>query len=195
MMRPFTVTITCCAVGLAVLLSGCGQKQTQPPSSSASPAVTATPGPSASPGASAKNGSDTTSPGQTELKVKGFFADQDGSKLVQKELTVRYAKEENKYTAVLNALKKSPSADAVSLFPSISFHTATLKSGTLTVDMSLPDEARLGSGGEALFLDALKQTLFQFSEVQAIELLVDGEKVESLMGHLDLPHPIKRKAS
>lgn len=67
-----------------------------------------------------------------------------------------------------------------------------LKDGQVTVDLSLPDAARLGSPGEEMLLDALKKTLFQFSEVKTIEILLDGKQVESLMGHMELPHPIKR---
>ena len=34
--------------------------------------------------------------------------------------------------------------------------------------------------------------MFQFEEVQQIELTVDGQQVESLMGHVDLEHPMNR---
>lgn len=45
---------------------------------------------------------------------------------------------------------------------------------------------------EQFALEALKNTLFQFDEVKSIELLVDGEVVESLIGHAELEHPILR---
>ncbi|GJM74873.1 hypothetical protein HMSSN036_70890 [Paenibacillus macerans] len=67
--------------------------------------------------------------------------------------------------------------------------------GELALDIELPDEARLGAGGEALAIDALKKTMFQFDEVKQIEVTVGGEKVESLMGHADLEHPITRSGS
>ncbi|MNP82329.1 hypothetical protein D3C76_1809300 [compost metagenome] len=50
----------------------------------------------------------------------------------------------------------------------------------------------MGSGGELLFLDVLKQTMFQFEEVQSIQLMVDGKETESLMGHVELENPIVR---
>lgn len=60
------------------------------------------------------------------------------------------------------------------------------------MDVHMPDEARLGAGGEQFALDALTKTMFQFDEVKSVELLVDGAKVESLMGHVDLEHPLTR---
>jgi hypothetical protein len=50
----------------------------------------------------------------------------------------------------------------------------------------------LGAPGEDFFLQALKKTAFQFPEVKTLSVLKDGQKVESLMGHMDLPYPIKR---
>ena len=74
----------------------------------------------------------------------------------------------------------------------MTFKTAEFKDGLVTVDINLPNEARLGSGGESLAIDALKATLFQFQEVNEIELLVDGAKVDTLMGHVELEYPMKR---
>jgi hypothetical protein len=34
--------------------------------------------------------------------------------------------------------------------------------------------------------------MFQFPEVNTLDILLNGEKVESLMGHMDLPHPFKK---
>ncbi|PYE48021.1 GerMN domain-containing protein [Paenibacillus barcinonensis] len=58
----------------------------------------------------------------------------------------------------------------------------------------IPDEARLGAGGELLFLAVLQQTMFQFEEVHSIQLLVDGQQTESLMGHVELQNPILRES-
>ena len=64
--------------------------------------------------------------------------------------------------------------------------------GVLAIDVHIPDDARLGSGGELLALDALKETMFQFEELNNLELLIDGKALESFMGHSELEHPISR---
>jgi copper chaperone len=58
-----------------------------------------------------------------------------------------------------------------------------LQGNTVTVNY---DESRLS-------LDAIQKTLFQFPEVDAIEILSGGKQTDSLMGHVELSHPIKRK--
>ncbi|MNW52817.1 Sporulation and spore germination [compost metagenome] len=112
--------------------------------------------------------------------------------LIKETKEITYQQEQDKYLAALKSLQGSDS----NLFPlwgKVEFHSAVLKDGALTIDIALPDEARLGAGGEVLALDALKKTMFQFPEVESIELLVDGQQVDTLMGHEELEHPMTRK--
>ncbi|MNC60821.1 Sporulation and spore germination [compost metagenome] len=81
------------------------------------------------------------------------------------------------------------------LWGGIELKSLKFADGQITMDIHKPDEAQLGAGGEALAISALAQTLFQFEEVKSIEVLVDGEQVESLMGHVDLEHPMTRENS
>lgn len=179
-MRNKKTILLCAALGMIMVSAGCGEKQSSAPSA---PVVSATPSlvPSAVP-----------SPSEKQAVIRTFYGNADSTALVQKETAIRYAKDEDKYLAALNALKKSPSADAVALCPNMTYHSAKLEGGKLTVDLKLSDQDRLGAGGEALLLDAYKQTLFQFPEVGSFEILVDGKKAESLMGHLELLYPYKR---
>ncbi|MCZ8512992.1 GerMN domain-containing protein [Paenibacillus filicis] len=129
---------------------------------------------------------------QKQAKVKIYFGDDQMNNLVEKEATITYKQDSDKYLAVLKAQAGNGDAKTTPLFKGFTFKTATLKDGLLTVDLSMAPEARLGSGGEELILSALQRSLFQFPEVQSINILVDGKQEESLMGHMDLPHPIKR---
>lgn len=180
-MRSFSFTAAIAALGIAIVLGGCGAGKT--PMGQAVPQKagqnTEAPAVSASP-AAAKT-------------IAVYYGDASGNTLVEKTALIQPSSETAKYLDALKALKKAPSADAVSLCPNTTFRSAELKEGTLTVDMSIPDSDKLGAGGEQLFVSAIEKTLFQFNEVQAIELLVEGKQAESLMGHLDVPHPIKRK--
>jgi hypothetical protein len=112
--------------------------------------------------------------------------------LVEKEGSITYEADADKYKKTLLKLQTAPDTSVVSLFKGITIQTAQLQDGLLTVNMTITDQGRLGAPGEALLLDAFKKSIFQFSEVKTIELLVDGKKTESLMGHMDVPHPIKR---
>lgn len=108
------------------------------------------------------------------------------------EITYDKEKEQDKYLAALQTLKSSGQSAMFALWEKVEFRSASLKDGVLTVDIHLPDEARLGAGGEALALEALERTVFQFKEIQAVDLLVDGDPAETLMGHEELEHPIPR---
>lgn len=184
--------ITVAAIA-AVMLSGCGQ--TKPMNGSqpnGAPAIS----PQTEQAQTSGNGSSTQtpapSPEQLTKVIKTYYSDADFTKLVEQQAKIQFKQESDQYLAALNQLKKSPDDKTVSLCKEILFKSAVLKDGKVTVDLSMPDSARLGSSGEEMLLDALKKTLFQFSEVKTIEILLDGKQVESLMGHVELQYPFKR---
>ncbi|WP_018751328.1 GerMN domain-containing protein [Paenibacillus sanguinis] len=135
---------------------------------------------------------DVDQPGQSSAAIEVYFADEQMMDLTKLNREISFQADGDKYLEALKALQVSGDSQLLSLWDKVEFHKAELKDGTLTVDLSLPDEARLGAGGEALALDALRNTMFQFNEVEAIELLVDGQQVDTLMGHVELEHPLTR---
>ncbi|MFD0694756.1 GerMN domain-containing protein [Paenibacillus sp. GCM10027628] len=175
---------------IALTVTACGQKglqvggaTPQPTTQVQSPAVQSPqPTPTATPEA------------LKQKKVKAYYSDQDEMKLIEKEVTVSFKQDGDVYEAALNALKTSDDAKAVSLFDDMKFTNVTLDKakGDLKIDLKFGPKTQLGAPGEDLFLQALKKTVFQFPEIKSIYVLKDGKQVESLMGHLELPYPIKR---
>lgn len=49
-----------------------------------------------------------------------------------------------------------------------------------------------GSLFEQLFIGSIVNTLTENPEIKAVQILVAGEKIETLTGHLDLTEPLKR---
>ncbi len=135
-----------------------------------------------------------SAPADLQSKIKVYFSDDDESKMIEKEVTISYRKDADKYAAALEALKNSDDAKAVSLFSDVTFRNVEFEAakGELRMDLVFGPHAQLGSPGEDLFLQALKKTVFQFAEVKALYVLKDGKQAESLMGHMDLPYPIMR---
>lgn len=129
---------------------------------------------------------------QNTAKIETYFTDDQMLELQKVEQEITYKSEDDKYLAALKALQSTSDQKLFSLWGKAIFNSAKIQSGEVTVDLSLPDEARLGAGGETLALDAVKQTLFQFSEVQSIRLLVDGQEIDTLMGHVELEQPLTR---
>jgi Sporulation and spore germination. len=133
---------------------------------------------------------------QTEpVTVKYYVTDEKMYGLIEKQTEVEPAGQGDVYRLAMEALKREDeAAGEFSLWKNAIFRRVELDGGVLTVDLSLPGEARLGSMGEELAVEAISRTAFQFNEVEALEILVDGEQVESLMGHEALAHPIRRGA-
>ncbi|KEQ26044.1 GerMN domain-containing protein [Paenibacillus tyrfis] len=187
----------------ALLLAGCGTSKAPlqgtaetPPSKSGQAAQPGTGGDkTTTPTTPPETSTPKPDPEKKELKIKAYYSDAQLEKLVQKDVTISIKQDQDKYLAALNQLKKSPDDKTIPLFKGFTYKSVALKDGQLNLDVSIADDGRLGSGGEEMLLDALQKTMFQFSEVKSIELLVDGKQVESLMGHMDLPHPIKRSQS
>ncbi|HWH32126.1 MAG TPA: Gmad2 immunoglobulin-like domain-containing protein [Egibacteraceae bacterium] len=71
---------------------------------------------------------------------------------------------------------------------------ADIDGDVLTVDVSGdidPDGAGRGSAEEIAFAQQLAYTAAQFDGVRAVRLLVDGEEITDLWGHLDWSQPIE----
>ncbi|MNJ43995.1 Sporulation and spore germination [compost metagenome] len=178
------------ALVLVAALAGCGQKpQTAPNATQDPPPVTVT-DPNVSSGAGQQDG-ETTVPELLTSQIEVYFTDDDLMELKEFEREITFPEEKDKYAEAFKQLQKAENG-MISLWEKVILNTITFSDGALSIDIQLPDEARLGSGGESLAIESIRTTMFQFEEVQQIELTVDGEQVESLMGHVELEHPMTR---
>ncbi|ALP38737.1 dihydrolipoamide succinyltransferase [Paenibacillus sp. IHB B 3084] len=202
----------------AIAGAGCASKQTAAPAAPSQEAKTSaaqnsTPEQTApdsstqtveSNGASQTPASSSTEPTNTKTntektgdrqsqQITVYYTDTQETGLKEQKKEITYPSELEKFQKTFEALQKSGDSALIPLWSDkISVHKIKLDNGALTFDISLPDEARLGAGGEELAIDALKKTMFQFKEVKTLDLLVDGQSLESLMGHVDLDHPMNR---
>jgi hypothetical protein len=167
-----------------IIASSCGKASVNPRTAAeqTSPSSSQTVSPSA-----------TSQTDNQQQQIKVYYGNEDGSALIENTANLRFTTPSSKYLGALNSLKQSQDAKAVPLCPDFTFKSADLKEGNLTVDLSFTPNGQLGANGESLLMQAIPKTLFQFQEVKTIELLVDGKKLDSLMGHVDLPHPIPRQ--
>ncbi|AYB45107.1 GerMN domain-containing protein [Paenibacillus lautus] len=194
------------AVGLlaAVMLigAGCGQKPGAAPDDTPEQVTPAPDDQTGQSNGGASNGSDGTSTGNggneataPEAKtesIKAYYTDPDLMELVEGSAEISYKEDQEKYEAAYQALQKSDKADMVPLWEKIELNSLKFENGALTLDVTVPDEANLGAGGESFAVDAIKKTFFQFDEVKSLQILVDGQQTESLMGHVDLENPMTR---
>ncbi len=68
----------------------------------------------------------------------------------------------------------------------------SVQDGVATVDFSQEMQTGLnvGSGGEAAVIMAIANTVCSFQGVTAVKILIDGQPVETLAGHVDVTGPI-----
>ncbi|MFC4777625.1 GerMN domain-containing protein [Paenibacillus sp. GCM10023252] len=133
-------------------------------------------------------------PATVTQEISIYYPDAEGMGVVEQKRSITYSAEQDKLEKVLAALQEDGEDNLVSLWKQIEFKQITWSGGDgkLTVDLHIPDEARLGGPGEDLALQTIQRTVFQLQEVKALDLLVDGQAVDSLMGHMELQHPIHK---
>lgn len=135
----------------------------------------------------------STSDSKEKKSIEVFYTDPEQLELHKASAEITFASDDDKYKEAFASLQQSKDEKLVPLWSKdIELKSVQFKDGALTLDIHMPDTARLGAGGESFAIDALKQTFFQFDEVKSLDLLVDGKSTESLMRHVDLEHPMTR---
>ncbi|ASA22857.1 hypothetical protein B9T62_19850 [Paenibacillus donghaensis] len=157
-------------------------ESTPAPTQTPAPAETASPAPETSPAAAEKQ----------SQSIDVYYTDSQIMELVPAKAEISFADDTEKYTEAFKALQTSENKDLVPLWEKIELLSLKFADGQVLIDIHKPVEAQLGAGGEAYAISALTQTYFQFPEVKSLEVLVDGEQIESLMGHVDLEHPFTK---
>jgi germination protein M len=68
-----------------------------------------------------------------------------------------------------------------------------VEKGLATVDFGQEiTRLSVGSRGEVLVLAAIANTLTKLPEIERVQILVEGRKVDSLAGHVDITQPLGR---
>ncbi|MFC3745924.1 GerMN domain-containing protein [Paenibacillus sp. GCM10012306] len=140
----------------------------------------------------------TEKPAAVEKKSQSidvYYTDPQLMDLVAAKATIHFADPVEKYSDAFKALQSSDNQEQIPLWGKIELKSLKFEDGQILMDIHKPQDAQLGAGGESMAMTALAKTYFQFDEVKSIEMLVDGQKVESLMGHVDLEHPMTRENS
>jgi len=175
------LAIVLCVLLLMVAAVGCGQKDEINNNTGAAGDPQSTPG---------LENQQPEQPEQQKQQIKVYYTDEEMTGLIEQTSEIVYETDSEKIEAVFKALQSGGTDGAVSLWENVKLLTAKIENGAVTLDIELPDEARFGAPGEALALEAIEKTMFQLEEVVSIDILVAGEKVDSLMGHETLEHPI-----
>jgi spore germination protein GerM len=130
-----------------------------------------------------------------QTKVTVYFKDQQGRYLVP--TTVEVDKAAGIAKEALDALCLGPAqgADAIASIPvGVQVRSVNLKTnGTCVVDLTgSVAQDKLSPKDEALAVYALVDTLTEFRNVKRVQILVDGQKKDTLAGHIPIDEPMLR---
>lgn len=135
------------------------------------------------------NGSKETISQQEEVKI--FYLKSDETEAVLSPVLRKIKGDDNKYVEMLQELFDGP--DTMSgftrVFPngSAALNVTIDEYGVATVDLNQRStELNVGAEGEWLAIISIVNTLATLPEIEKVQFLVEGNSVETLVGHVDL---------
>lgn len=128
------------------------------------------------------------------VNIKVYYPDENATGLVAVEKSIKDT--DNKYQAAVEALMAGTDKKGLAnVFPKKAKLLQVTVSGKVAkVDFSRELQKNFvgGSTGEEMLVGSVVNTLTEFPEIQKVQILVDGQKVETLSGHMDLSQPLPR---
>lgn len=140
----------------------------------------------------------TSMPRERNIDIKVYFPDDAGINLVAVKRRIRITSENQKYEDAVKIIMANPKeVELTSIFPrGAKLNSVTVENGTAYVDFSETLQRYFvgGSTGEELLVMSLVDTLTEFPEIKRVQILIDGEEIETLAGHMDLSEPLTRNS-
>ncbi|HZK43474.1 MAG TPA: GerMN domain-containing protein [Syntrophomonadaceae bacterium] len=127
-----------------------------------------------------------------KITIQLYFIGPDGKKLAVENRTI--TKKEGLARSTIEELIKGPE---------VAEHLAVFPEGTRLLDINIKPEGRCiinlssqlteinNEHQEKLMVYALVNTLGQFASVQDVDILINGDKVETIAGYIDVSVPIE----
>lgn len=128
---------------------------------------------------------------EEQITLTFYYVDEELLSLQEKEKTISYTSEEEKWSRLWQELQNADQDGFVSLWKEIKLLEAKEEGGLLTLNIAKPERLQFGSTAEGFAIQTLLQTVGQIEGIQAIQLLIDGEVVETLAGHVSIDQPIE----
>ncbi|MFZ5631995.1 MAG: GerMN domain-containing protein [Bacillota bacterium] len=171
-------------IGVLALLwsaAGCGSRDAKP-----------APGPNQPPAAE-NQPPISASPKDTPVKVTLYFSDSQADKLVPEEREV-VKKGDSLEEIIVKELIKGPTGKGLlkTIPESARLLSLSVVDGVAYVNFSREIQTRHwgGSSGETMTVYSVVNSLARLDGIKKVQFLVEGKKVESLLGHMDTSEPL-----
>jgi germination protein M len=133
---------------------------------------------------------------KAKMRLKLYFSDEQGMKLVEEIRDVTQTTEPA--AATVRALIDGPKESGQPTIPlGTKLNKIRIKNQIAAVDLSREFVANCpgGSTGERLAVYSIVNSLTEFNTIKQVKFLVDGKDVETIAGHLDTSEPLSRDES
>ena len=135
-------------------------------------------------------------PAQESMRITVYHATKDAMNLVPEIHAVD--KNDNPARTAILLLTAEPTDKNLMRVMPVSTRLLNLKiqNGVAYANFS-PNLMRFGGGSstELLLVSAIVNTLTEFPEIKAVQILIDGKKADTLAGHVDISEPLSRSES
>lgn len=174
-----------CLLLAGAFLTGCNPTKTQadkPSDNAVTPAPPATETPESSP---------------HSVKLTLYFPNSEATGLIPTNRTVE-VKNQEVIKAIFIELATPPSGLEKPLPAGTTLLEATVSAnGIATINLSTEFQKNFGGGsaGEQMTMYSIVNTLTTLPNVHSVQFLLDGDKHDGILGHLDTRDPIKRNES
>ena len=131
---------------------------------------------------------------QEKMVVTVYNATKDGMHLVP-ESHVLLKNDRPAQTAIELLLAGTKNVDLVSVMPNgTKLRNISVKDGIAYVDFNekLVKNNKGGSASEILLVAAIVDTLTEFHSIEKVQILVEGKKIDTISGHMDIGEPLSR---
>ena len=128
-----------------------------------------------------------------EKEISVYFSTQEAMYLKAEK---RLIKTDKLYSNAISELIAGPSnpENNRTIPRGVELNSIVVENGLARADFNqaLIDNHWGGSTGERMTVYSIVNTLTQFDEIERVLIIIDGEKIESLAGHMDLTEEITR---
>ena len=184
------ILLTVIFVLLAAFIGGCAENDQNPPSALNEPTANeqqqaATPDGKVNP---------SSTDVQATMSVTVYSATKDAMNLVAEHHVVP-KNTHPAQTAIELLIAGTKDAQLVSVMPTgTSLRRISIKDKIAYVDFndSLVKNNTGGSASEMLLVGAIVNTLTEFHDIKKVQIMVDGKKIDTISGHMDVGEPLSR---
>ena len=129
-----------------------------------------------------------------EETIQVYFPNADGTKLIAVSKKIKTGND--KYKATVQALMEGTTDKKLTVVmpKNTKLQGVKIDKNVAYVDFSKEFIKNFtgGSTGEIMLVGSIVDTLTEYPEIKAVQILVEGKEIDSLSGHMDLSTPIQR---